>query len=663
MNDENAIAGLEDRELLRRYAEQAHGPAFDELVRRHLDHVYTAALRRVNGDNALAEDVAQTVFIELARKAKRIPAEMPPGGWLHRHTGFVASKMIDKERRRRHREQEAVSMNSLENQTNDADWASTAPLLDAAMDRLSNKDRDALVLRFFEQRDFRSVGKALGVSDDTAQKRVSRAVEKLRALLGKRGVTSTGSALAALMVANSVQAAPASLANRVSAKSLAGAATSGGTIGGAIASLETAARIKLAMATVAVATAAGFAGSQFSRPDVLPQANNANNDTQTEPVVQPELPAQPAAELAPEPARMDLRELINAAAAEWKGGREGVAASAKALGFLSQVDTKQMVQALEMANELTDRPAAALVKKYLLRHWAEKDPSEALGWAQVSEKGEHSHDLVDGMLNVWATSEPRALIAYSGKTAPGSMNRMPLSESVLGTIFRTTAAKDPALALSDLHLLKSPTQRSHGLRGILDTVTSDKKRQSVAELIEKIKSDEVRMQARRAMVEQWARNNAKAAAAYVEQAEPAWERTRLMDSLGMTWLQADPSTAADWWVAQAPGPDTLVKVINIWAQSDPNAAGKWLGRHDPGPVSDAARMTFARQVADLDPESALRWAETVSDATMRESTIDHVFAGWLVRDAKKADQFLQISGWSGERLSRLQNTSNKVMNN
>jgi len=218
-----------DRELLGLYAGGASVPAFEELVRRHLDHVFSAALRRVNGDHALAEDVTQTVFVDFARKAGRIPADMPPGGWLHRHTGFVASKMIDKERRRRSREHEAATMNTIQLSTSDdPDWSAAAPLLDAAMDALPASDRNAIVLRFFEQKDFRSVGEALGMSDDSAQKKVSRAVAKLRGVLGRRGVAGSGGALAALMLSNSVQAAPAALATTISAQSLAGAATAGG---------------------------------------------------------------------------------------------------------------------------------------------------------------------------------------------------------------------------------------------------------------------------------------------------------------------------------------------------------------------------------------------------------------------------------------------------
>ena len=108
-----------DRELLRQFVSGRSASAFEELVRRHLDPVFSAAVRRVNGDHALAKDVTQTVFVDFARKARRIPDDMPVGGWLHRHTGFVASKMIDKERRRRQREQEAEEEDDLPRRVDD----------------------------------------------------------------------------------------------------------------------------------------------------------------------------------------------------------------------------------------------------------------------------------------------------------------------------------------------------------------------------------------------------------------------------------------------------------------------------------------------------------------------------------------------------------------
>ncbi|HWN97186.1 MAG TPA: sigma-70 family RNA polymerase sigma factor [Methylomirabilota bacterium] len=215
-------------ELLRRYVEAGSEQAFAELVERHVDLVYSTALRKVRGDAHLAQDITQAVFADFARKARALPADVVPGGWLYRHTCFKTGQTLREEISRRGREQKAVEMNTL-NDDSDATWKALAPLLDDAMARLGARDRDAIVLRYFEGRDLRTVGAALGVNDDAAQKRVSRAVERLREFFAKRGVTVGASGLVVVIGANAVQAAPAGLAATLTTASLASAAAGTGT--------------------------------------------------------------------------------------------------------------------------------------------------------------------------------------------------------------------------------------------------------------------------------------------------------------------------------------------------------------------------------------------------------------------------------------------------
>ena len=172
---------LDDRQLLRRYADGSEA-AFGELVARYVNLVYSAALRRARGDWRLAQDAAQLVFTDLARKARSLPKGVVLAGWLHRATRYAAAQLLRTERRRQAREQEAVAMKALEFKST-RDWEQIRPLLDEALDRLNCTDRDASLLRFFEQRSLAEVGRALGSNEDAARKRVSRALERLRALL------------------------------------------------------------------------------------------------------------------------------------------------------------------------------------------------------------------------------------------------------------------------------------------------------------------------------------------------------------------------------------------------------------------------------------------------------------------------------------------------
>lgn len=214
-------------ELLRTYSQTGSERAFRELVERHVDLVYSTALRKVAGDSHLAQDITQTVFCDLARKAPALPPGVILAAWLYRHTCLKSAETIRGERRRTAREQIAAEMNLL-NSSDDRLWRDVEPALDDAMDDLNSDDHDALVLRFFQDQDLRHVGSALGVGEDAAQKRVSRALERLRELLAKRGVTSTASALGLVLAANTLTAAPAGLAARATSVALAGLAAGAG---------------------------------------------------------------------------------------------------------------------------------------------------------------------------------------------------------------------------------------------------------------------------------------------------------------------------------------------------------------------------------------------------------------------------------------------------
>ena len=218
MNDQT------DPQLLRAYADRRSDPAFAELVRRHLDHVHSAALRMVN-DSHLAQDVTQGVFVALAKNAGQLTDRAVLSGWLHRTAQNIAAQTVRTDVRRRAREQEAAAMNELLAHDPGTDWKDIAPHLDAALGELPEPDRDALMLRYFERKTAREMAQTLGISDEAAQKRVSRAVEHLRELFAKRGVTAGATGLAVLLTANAVQAAPVGLAVTISAAATLTAAT------------------------------------------------------------------------------------------------------------------------------------------------------------------------------------------------------------------------------------------------------------------------------------------------------------------------------------------------------------------------------------------------------------------------------------------------------
>jgi RNA polymerase sigma factor (sigma-70 family) len=259
----------DDATLLRRYAEDRSEAAFTELVHRHLDLVYSAALRRTN-DPHLASDVAQQVFAALARDARRLSRHSVLQAWLHTATRNASLNLMISEQRRKARESEAVALETGASGNAEAtDWQSIKPILDGAIDELPGPDREAVVLRFLERREFSEIGLTLRISTDAARMRTGRALEKLRVLLARRGITSTTAALGAIVTNQSLISAPAGLASSVAAASVAG---SGAAIGLA-SSLTTIMTTK----TVAIVIVGGLlafgAGTYFGR-----SAHTASSD-------------------------------------------------------------------------------------------------------------------------------------------------------------------------------------------------------------------------------------------------------------------------------------------------------------------------------------------------------------------------------------------------
>lgn len=212
----------DDAALLRRYTEEGSEAAFTELVGRHVDLVYGAAMRRT-GDPHRAADVAQQVFTKLARDARKLSQHTVLAAWLHTATRNAALNLMISEQRRRTRESEAVATEALTAGTA-PDWDRLRPLLDAAIDELPERDRAAVVLRFLERRPFAEIGAALRVKEDAARMRTDRALDKLRAALARRGITSTAAALGLMVSGQPLISAPAGLAATLASESLALAA-------------------------------------------------------------------------------------------------------------------------------------------------------------------------------------------------------------------------------------------------------------------------------------------------------------------------------------------------------------------------------------------------------------------------------------------------------
>jgi RNA polymerase sigma factor (sigma-70 family) len=248
-----------DSELLRRFAKTNSHDAFAELVKRHVNLVYSTALRKMNGDEHMAKDVAQNVFADLARKAASLSRHKNLTGWLYTSAHFAAVKIVRGENRRRDHEEKfmresekssGTGVSPIESES-ETEWQKISPTLDDAMHELKETDRDAILFRYFENRQFAEVGAKLGLNENAARMRVERALEKLRTIFGKRGIT-IATAFASVISANAIQTAPANLAATLTTASIAAAGT--GTF--TLLKIMTVTKLKLAVSAIIVAGAA-----------------------------------------------------------------------------------------------------------------------------------------------------------------------------------------------------------------------------------------------------------------------------------------------------------------------------------------------------------------------------------------------------------------------
>lgn len=247
---------IDDAELLRRFSEQGCHGSFAEVVARHAGFVYAAALRQLGGATHRAEEVTQTVFVDLARKAAEVSRRREIVGWLYTGAHYAAAKLKRTEQRRQRREAEAHAMIEIETESGPvANWDRLSPVLDDAMHVLDEADREAILLRYFQGLRFAEIGRRLNTTEDSARRRVERALDRLRGELGRRRITSTAAAIALVLANQPSVAIPAGLVSGVTTAALAGASAAAGSWA-AMAFMRTKSTLVVA---AAAALAIGFA--------------------------------------------------------------------------------------------------------------------------------------------------------------------------------------------------------------------------------------------------------------------------------------------------------------------------------------------------------------------------------------------------------------------
>jgi RNA polymerase sigma factor (sigma-70 family) len=257
------VNALTDQQLLREYAASRSDSAFRELVRRHIDLVHSAA-RRLVRDSHTAEDVTQAVFTALSKDARKVSSHPVLAGWLHKTTRHLSTNVIRADVRRRVREQQAIAMNEQAGPASEPEplWTDIASHLDAVLCELSESDRDAVILRYFEKRSAKEIAATLGITAEAAQKRVNRAIERLRESFARRGVTGSAAGLSATIGSNAIQAAPSGLAAAIAGAVLTSSVTTTTTTTTVMIILQ---KILIPVAAVALAGAWAHQNNEASR--------------------------------------------------------------------------------------------------------------------------------------------------------------------------------------------------------------------------------------------------------------------------------------------------------------------------------------------------------------------------------------------------------------
>ena len=665
-----------DADLLGVFARSRSEAAFRALVDRHLDHVHSVAWR-VTRSHDLAADVAQLVFVRLAERHRHLPAGLSLAAWLHMNTRSLAIDLVRAEVARRRREQE-FSHGSIMNPPDAANWSVLESSLDEAVEALPAPDRDAILLRFYQKHTHAGVGRHLGVNEDAARMRVQRALEKLRELLARRGVTTTAAALAVTLPIHAVSAAPPALAASISSAAIGTAAIEATTLTTATAIMTkshaaTAAAIAIALPIIVLqysdnqrlrAEAAGLrdrAGALAAQLSSLPSSADDQTSLSQEAV------ADPAATLRP-PAT--LREIL--AQSDSMGRIRAL------LEFADTVPTGDIAAVVEELRNSTPEwdPDAKMLMRVLLTRWARENPDAALASLKTMDikKGEEASTLLSGL----AAADPQRAAAWLTDPENRLVDFPVMGQILAGSIGKEWVRQDPAAAMAWAANLPD-AQRSGALVGVLGTlVGTDPGRAAslatqldedaggarrrvigdIAQAWAKSSPAEAMVWARSlpgddgttAMLkslESWSRNDPAAAAQHLDQlaAEPySGEALRLVTE---SWVRQAPNDAATWLANREEGEaknTAMGTVMWNWTKQNPEAASTWLADQASGPARDAGVRGLALATFDNDPAAALSWAANISDQKSRAESITVGMTEWLKRDNTAARTWAATHG-------------------
>lgn len=532
---------------LKNYTEQQDQSAFADLVREHMGLVYSAAFRQL-GDSAAAEEVTQTAFILLAEKANSLQPTGSLAAWLYRTACLQAKRHRRQELARRRRETKAHDMDKTTPAADpELDWDRVAPLLDRAMASLNERDRTAVLLRYFQKRPLRDVGASLGVSEDAARKRVDRSVVKLRRWFHQRGVTCSAIALTTAMSTHSVQALPSTL-------TLASIQTA---VAQATLTTNTASLITIMTSTKGLFSVALVLGAML--PISLSYFSTDSTDTGPVNITSSKLESL----TIPDSQSSGL-------IAEWEALMEN---HGPAVGSLGEV--------YEVIKRIEDPFRRRAFRGALITEWIARDPQEALAYFRAEDPGRVTHCLRE-----WLEADPR------GATEAMRADPSGIEKSIRSLLIEIVAVQPEAVPSLSQHIEKRGSWTHHVRDAFAVLAESDHAMSlSKAEAME----EPQRTEALAGVAMGWAKVNGPEALQWAEALDDTTEgKGSILRSLLVGWAETDPAAALDHIRIAPPGGaelefanDTGGQVIRAAAKANFDATLAWMGEN-PGKLGHEA---------------------------------------------------------------------------
>lgn len=638
---------ISDHQLLQEHLRNPSGPALAKLVDRHLPLIHSVA-RRITTNDEAARDISQIVFLRLVKKASKLPKSLSLTAWCHRETHSASVDYVRSEVRRQKREKTAADLDAMK--TSSESWNQLTPEVDGAIDELSESDRALVLLRFYSNKTFPEIAHELNINDDTARMRTNRALEKLRVILAKRGITTTTALLASTLPTNAVSSAPASLARSITSSLQPALATTG-----ALAFVKS---HLLALSSISIGIVA-----------VTTQQIKINRLSQTQ---------KAAVSPSPEGQRSTRSFTISKISRATSFSESDLLAifanpdPAERLRLLHdyslQVSINHISEALELLRSKTPEwdAESKILTHLLLTRWAKADPEAAFGSLDTADFSlERGHFV--SILSALAALDPKRTANWL--TSPTNTRAYyPVVGHILsGTIAKEWARQDPRAALAWAQTL-ADQQQAGAYSGVLGTIAATDPQQA-ASLALGLKRGSARDDILAEIAESWARYSPVNALVWAStlplsareeatsSALESWSKThpekaaqyldenpnpKYLKIIASQWSKRDPEDTANWIASKTESPQrdsALADTLWHWTTQTPKAATAWIEALPAGNSRDQAIAGLAVAAVEFDPRSALEWSLKIISPSLRNDLSQHTFKAWSRSDPKIAQQW------------------------